>query len=146
MCLSTCIVLIFLLINTLLASLLFVIMEILFCKAEAPKTLAPTAGLVARIWCLHCPNTTSISGWEPSPTPSYCRSRPPEIISRRREREQLFKVKIASHFPKLMTGNCTHRHMKLRTASRINTTPPTHKTYHIHKCRKPKNSVTFHWI
>ena len=43
----------FLSINTLLASLLSVFVDILFCKTEGPGPLSLTTGLVARIWCSH---------------------------------------------------------------------------------------------
>ena len=62
-CIST--VLFFLLINTLLALLLSVFVEILFCKAKGPGPLSLTTGLVARIWYFHCCDLTWISGWEP---------------------------------------------------------------------------------
>ena len=51
-CLSICTVLFFL-INTSLASLLSVFVEILFCKVQGPGPLSLTTGLVARIWCSH---------------------------------------------------------------------------------------------
>ena len=68
MCLSihmycTC----FLLINTLLASLLSVFMGVLFCKAEGPGPLSLIMGLVARVWCFLHRDPASISGWEPKP-------------------------------------------------------------------------------
>lgn len=54
----------FLLINTLLSSLLSSFMEILFCKAEGPHlSLIPC--LVARISCFRCCDLASVSGWEP---------------------------------------------------------------------------------
>ena len=62
MYLSTRTVLFFLLISTLLASLLSIFVGILFCKVKGP---APCHWVVARIWCSHCHNSTSISGWEP---------------------------------------------------------------------------------
>ena len=52
----------FLLKNTLLVSLLSVFIGILFCKAEEPGPLPLTIGLVARIWCSHLCDLTSISG------------------------------------------------------------------------------------
>ena len=51
-CLSICTVLFFL-INTSLASLFYVFVQILFCKVEGPGPLSLTTGLVARIWCSH---------------------------------------------------------------------------------------------
>ena len=57
----------FLLINTLLSSLLFVFMEILFFKAQEPGPLPLTAGLVAKHWCFYHCDPTSISSWEPGP-------------------------------------------------------------------------------
>ena len=66
MCLSTHIVP-FSSLNTLLSSLLSILeMEILFCKAEGPH-LSPTPCLVARLWCLHCCDLASVSGWKPRP-------------------------------------------------------------------------------
>ena len=50
-----------LLINTSLAPLLSVFVEILFCIVEGPGPLSLTSGLAARIWHSH------ISGWEPKP-------------------------------------------------------------------------------
>ena len=49
MCLSISTILFFLLMNTLLASLVFVFVEILFCKPEEPRPLSLTTGLVAKI-------------------------------------------------------------------------------------------------
>ena len=69
----------FLLINTLLASLLFVFVEILFCKAEGPGPLSMTPGPVARIWCFHCGDPAQSLAGNPNPTPNHCRPRPPEI-------------------------------------------------------------------
>ena len=67
-CLSvTHTVLFFLLINTLLASLLSIFVEILFCKVEGPGPLSLTIGPVARIWCFHYCNPDPVSGWEPKP-------------------------------------------------------------------------------
>ena len=48
-CLSTPTILFFLLINILLASLLSIFVEILFCKAEGPRPLSMTTSIVARI-------------------------------------------------------------------------------------------------
>ena len=61
MCLFTRTVLSFLLINTLLASLLSVLGDILFCKAEEPGPLSLTADLVVRIWCFHHHSLASVS-------------------------------------------------------------------------------------
>ena len=49
--------------------------------AAKPKFqgLVTDHGLVAEIWCFHCHDPASISGWEPKPAPSQCRPRPPEI-------------------------------------------------------------------
>ena len=69
----------FLLINTLLASLLFVFLEILFCKAEGPGLLSMTPSPVARIWCFHCCDPAQSLAGNPNPTRSRCRPRPPEI-------------------------------------------------------------------
>ena len=52
-CLSTCAVLFFLLINTWLASLISIFVEILFCRAEEPGPLSLITGLVNRIWCFY---------------------------------------------------------------------------------------------
>ena len=57
----------FLLRNTLLASVLSVLVKILICKAEGPGPLSLTTGLVARIWCFYRRDLASISGWEPKP-------------------------------------------------------------------------------
>ena len=77
MCLFTHTVLSFLLINTLLASLLSVLGDILFCKAEVPGPLSLTAGLVVRIWCFHHHSLALLS--------SCCRPRPLDIILRKLE-------------------------------------------------------------
>ena len=58
--------LLFLLINTLLISVLSIFVGILFCKAEGPGPLSLTTDLVARIWCFHCCFPATIS-WEPKP-------------------------------------------------------------------------------
>ena len=62
--LSTCTVLLFLLINSLSISLLSIFVGILFCKAKGPGPLPLTTGLVARIWCSHWHDLTLISGSE----------------------------------------------------------------------------------
>ena len=71
----------FLLINTLPALLLSVLVEILFCRPEGLGLLSLTTGLVARIWCFHCCDLSSVSGisvcW--SSTSSHWRLRPPKI-------------------------------------------------------------------
>ena len=65
-CLPTCTVLFFfLLINTLFVSLRSVFVAILFCKAERPRPLSLTTGLVIRMWCSDCCNLSSISNWGP---------------------------------------------------------------------------------
>ena len=69
----------FLLINTLLASLLSVFMENLFCKAWRPGPLSLSAGLEAWIWCFHGLGG-SLAG-NPSPGLSDCRLKPPEVMS-----------------------------------------------------------------
>ena len=81
-CLSTHTVVFFLFINTLLASLLSVFVEIIFSKARGPGPLSLTTNLVARIWCFHYRNLASVFGWEPKPHSSFCRPRPPKIIMR----------------------------------------------------------------
>ena len=66
MCLSTHTF--FLLINTLLVSLLSVFVGILFRKAKGPGPchwLLVPGGLVARIQRSYCHGPTSISGWKP---------------------------------------------------------------------------------
>jgi len=57
----------FLQLNTLLASLLSRLVGILFCKAEGPRPLSLTTGLVPRISCFHCHYPASISSWKPKP-------------------------------------------------------------------------------
>ena len=69
----------FLLIKTLLASLLSVFVEILFCKAKGPGPLSLTTGLVARICCLRRRHPAQSLVGNPGPAPRHCRSRPPEI-------------------------------------------------------------------
>ena len=64
-CLSTRAVLFSLLINALLVSLLSVFVAVLFCKAERPRPLSLTTGLVIRIWCSDCCNLSSVSNWGP---------------------------------------------------------------------------------
>ena len=68
----------FLLMNTLLASLLSVLVEIL-CRAERPGPLSLTTGLVARIWCSHCVTWPQSLAGNLSPASSHCRLRLPEI-------------------------------------------------------------------
>ena len=67
MCLSTRTVLVFLLINTLLVSLLSVFVGILFLQSRRARALSLTAGLVARIRCSHGRDPTSVTGREPKP-------------------------------------------------------------------------------
>ena len=55
----------FLLINTLFVSLRSVFVAILFCKAERPRPLSLTTGLVIRMWWSDCCNLSSISNWGP---------------------------------------------------------------------------------
>ena len=59
----------FLQMNTSLASLLSVFVEILFCKAIGLGLLSLTAGLVARTCCFHHHDPTPVSAWEPKPHP-----------------------------------------------------------------------------
>ena len=54
----------FLLINTLLVSLLSVFVGILFLQSRTARALSLTTGLVARIRCSHCRDPTSITGRE----------------------------------------------------------------------------------
>ena len=56
-----------LLINTLLAALVSVFMEMLFCKAKGPGPLLLTTGIMARIGCFHHCDPDPISGWETKP-------------------------------------------------------------------------------
>ena len=77
-------VLFFLLRNTLLASLLFVFVEILFYKAEGPGPLSLITGLVARIWWFHHLDPPLISGWELKP-----RSKPLQAQATRDQEKQL---------------------------------------------------------
>ena len=67
MCLSTRNILFVLWMNILLASVLLIFAEILFCKAEGPGSLSLTTGLVTRIWCAHRCDPASVSDWEPKP-------------------------------------------------------------------------------
>ena len=69
----------FLLINTLLVSLLSIFVEILFCKTEGTGPLSLTSGLVARIWCFHCHHPAQSLAGNLSPAPSHCRLRPTGI-------------------------------------------------------------------
>ena len=57
----------FLLINTLLAALLSIFVEILLYRAKGPGPLLLTTGVVARIWCLHHCDPDPISGRETKP-------------------------------------------------------------------------------
>ena len=75
MCLCTCPVLFFLLVNTCFTTFF---LEILFCKAKGPGPLSLTTGLMARITTTTWPH--SVAG-NPSLPPSNCRPRPPEISS-----------------------------------------------------------------
>ena len=52
---------------TLLASLLSVFVEILFCKAKGSGPFSLTTGLVARIWCFHCRAPAQFSAEKPKP-------------------------------------------------------------------------------
>ena len=78
-CLCTCTVLFFLLVNTLLASLLSVFVEILFCKTKGPGHLSLITGLVARIWGFHRHYPAQFLVGNSIFTPSPCRLRPPKI-------------------------------------------------------------------
>ena len=69
----------FLLINTLLVSLLSIFVEILFCKTKETGPLSLTNGLVARIWCFHYHHPAQSLAGNLSPAPSHCRLRPPGI-------------------------------------------------------------------
>ena len=53
-----------------------ILVEILFCKVKGPGPLSLTTGLIPRIWCSHCQNSASVSGWEPKPR---SKPLPPEI-------------------------------------------------------------------
>ena len=52
---------------TLLASLLSVFVEILFCKAKGSGPFSLTTSLVARIWCFHFHAPAQFSGGKPKP-------------------------------------------------------------------------------
>ena len=52
----------FLLINSLLVSLLSVLVGILFLQCQRARALSLTAGLVLRIWCSHHHDLASVSG------------------------------------------------------------------------------------
>ena len=65
-------------INTLLASLLSVFVEILFCKAEGAGLLSLITGVVASIWCFDWWDSASVSGWRPEPG-----SRPLQAVATR---------------------------------------------------------------
>ena len=67
------------LINALLAPLLSIFVEILFCKAKGSGPISLTTGLVARIWCFHCHNPAQFLVGNPRPTSRHCRPRPLEI-------------------------------------------------------------------
>ena len=75
-CLPTCTILFFLLINTLLASLISILVEILFCKAKGPGPLSLTTGLVARIWCFYCYDSAQSLAGSPSLASRHWRLRP----------------------------------------------------------------------
>ena len=47
--------------------LLSVFVGILFLQSKRARALSLTSGLMVRIWCSHCYNTTSVSGQEPKP-------------------------------------------------------------------------------
>ena len=66
MSIHTYCILFFLLINTLLASLISILVEILFCKAKGPGPLSLTTGLVARIWCFYCYDSAQSLAGSPS--------------------------------------------------------------------------------
>ena len=76
MCLSTLTALFFFLINTLLASLISILVEILFCKAKGPGPLSLTTGLVARIWCFYCYDSAQSLAGSPSLASRHWRLRP----------------------------------------------------------------------
>ena len=48
-----------------------------FLQSWRPGPLSLITGLLARIWCSHCCNPTSVSGWESKPFGSCCRLRSP---------------------------------------------------------------------
>ena len=73
----------FLLINTLLVSLLSVsLWKFILCKAYGTRALSLATGLEARIQRSHWCSLTSVSGWEQNPASSRCRLRPPEITNK----------------------------------------------------------------
>ena len=71
-------ILFFLLINTLLASLISIFVEILFCKAKGPGPLSLTTGLVPRICYFHCYDSAQSLAGSPSLAPRHCRLRAPK--------------------------------------------------------------------
>ena len=82
----------FLLINPLLVLLLSIFVGILFLQSQQARALPLTTGLVARIWCSHCHDLTSVSGREQKPPSSHCRLKPPEVIT-------ITQNKIQNHGP-----------------------------------------------
>ena len=80
MCLSTHTILFFS-INTLLASLLSIFVEILFCKVKGPGPLSLTVVLWLGSGVFTTVTQPQSPSGNPSPTPSCCRPRLPKIIS-----------------------------------------------------------------
>ena len=80
MCLSTRTVLFFLLINSLLTSLLSIFVEALLCKVKGPGPLSLATGLAVRSWRFYCPHQPQSVAANPGPAPSRCELRPPENI------------------------------------------------------------------
>ena len=76
MSIHTYCILFFLLRNTLLASLISILVEILFCKAKGPGPLSLTTGLVARIWCFYCYDSAQSLAGSPSLASRHWRLRP----------------------------------------------------------------------
>ena len=61
----TCCTLFFLWINIFICFPIFYLCGNSFLQTQRARPLSLTRGLVVRIWCSHCCNTASVSGWEP---------------------------------------------------------------------------------
>ena len=70
----------FLLINSLLTSLLSIFVEALLCKAKGPGPLSLTTGLAVRSWCFYRSHQPQSMAANPGPAPRRCKLRPPENI------------------------------------------------------------------
>lgn len=110
MCLPTGTVHFFLLMNTLLDSLLSVFVEISFSQRQKPGPLLLTTGLVARIRCSHFRDPAQSLAGNPSSAPRFRRLRPPRTCSIRAGRKQGRKV----WFWRWGWGNYSHQCIYLR--------------------------------